>query len=183
MRVIAGTAGSLKLEALPGNLTRPTTDRIRETLFNMISCYVDDCRFLDLFSGSGAIAIEALSRGAREAVLVERDRRAADVIRRNLEHTHLADRSKLLVMDVLDGIQELRGGACWDIIFMDPPYRMNLEKSVLEAIRDCRLAGHDTVIIIEAAIETDFSWIDDYGFCCVRCKEYKTNKHIFLKVK
>jgi len=183
MRVIAGTAKSLKLEALPGNLTRPTTDRIRETLFNMIAPYTYGSRFLDLFSGSGAIAVEALSRGAKEAVLVERDRRAADVIRRNLDHTHLADKAKLITMDVMDALAALGDGGQWDIIFMDPPYRMDLEKSVMQEIRRRNLAGSDTLIIVEAADETDFSWAEEYGFCCTRCKEYKTNKHMFFRIK
>ena len=93
MRVIAGTARHLKLKTIEGINTRPTTDRIKETLFNMLSYDVEGSRFLDLFSGSGAIGIEALSRGARAAVFVENNRKAARCIRENLEHTHLAERA------------------------------------------------------------------------------------------
>ena len=89
MRVIAGTARSLRLETIDTMDTRPTTDRIKETLFNIISRELPDCTFLDLFSGSGAIAIEALSRGAKQAVLVEQNRKAVDCINRNLEFTGL----------------------------------------------------------------------------------------------
>ena len=89
MRVIAGTARSLRLETIDTMDTRPTTDRIKETLFNIISRELPDCIFLDLFSGSGAIAIEALSRGAKQAVLVEQNRKAVDCINHNLEFTRL----------------------------------------------------------------------------------------------
>ena len=89
MRVIAGTARHLKLKTMEGMNTRPTTDRIKETLFNMLSFHVEGSRFLDLFSGSGAIGIEALSRGAKEAVFVENNRKAAGCIRDNLKFTRL----------------------------------------------------------------------------------------------
>src|SRR5699024_1523512 len=105
MRVIAGTAKHLKLKTVEGMNTRPTTDRIKETLFNMISFQVERCRFLDLFSGSGAIGIEALSRGAREAVFVEQNRKAASCIRDNLEHTHLRERAAVMEQDVMAALK------------------------------------------------------------------------------
>ena len=98
MRVIAGTARSLRLETIDTMDTRPTTDRIKETLFNIISRELPDCTFLDLFSGSGAIAIEALSRGAKQAVLVEQNRKAVDCINRNLEFTKLKDKAQETVL-------------------------------------------------------------------------------------
>ena len=89
MRVIAGSAKRLQLKTLDGMETRPTTDRIKETLFNMISPYIYDSIFLDLFSGSGGIGIEALSRGAKEAVFVEKNPRAMECIKENLKYTKL----------------------------------------------------------------------------------------------
>lgn len=89
MRVIAGSARSLKLKTLEGIDTRPTTDRIKETLFNMIAPYLYDCEFLDLFAGSGGIGIEALSRGAKEAVFVEKNLKAMECIKENLKFTRL----------------------------------------------------------------------------------------------
>ena len=100
MRVIAGSARSLKLKTLDGMDTRPTTDRIKETLFNMINPYIYNCRFLDLFSGSGGIGIEALSRGAEEAVFVEKNPKAMNCIKDNLKFTGLADRADTMQMDV-----------------------------------------------------------------------------------
>lgn len=107
MRVIAGSAKRLQLKTIDGLDTRPTTDRIKETLFNMISHEIADSCFLDLFSGSGAIGIEALSRGAKEAVFVEQNRKAMACIRENLTFTKLAKQSVLLEMDVLSALKRL----------------------------------------------------------------------------
>lgn len=107
MRVIAGTARSLRLETIDTMDTRPTTDRIKETLFNIISRELPDCTFLDLFSGSGAIAIEALSRGAKQAVLVEQNRKAVDCINRNLEFTKLKDKARVITGDCVAAIDSL----------------------------------------------------------------------------
>ena len=96
MRVIAGTARRLNLKTVPGMETRPTTDRIKETLFNILQPEMPDCRFLDLFSGSGGIGIEALSRGAAYAVFVEKNPKACSCIRDNLSFTKLAEHGKLL---------------------------------------------------------------------------------------
>ena len=95
MRVIAGTARRLKLETPAGRHTRPTSDKIKETLFNIIQQDLYEARFLDLFSGSGGIAIEALSRGAAEAVLVDNDREALRCIRTNLHHTHFEEQARV----------------------------------------------------------------------------------------
>mgnify|MGYP002709412550 CR=1 FL=1 len=96
MRVIAGSAKHLNLKTIEGLDTRPTTDRIKETLFNMLQTDIPGCRFLDLFSGSGAIGIEALSRGAREAVFVESNPKAATCIRENLQFTQLQEHAEVL---------------------------------------------------------------------------------------
>ena len=110
MRVIAGKARRLNLKTIPGNETRPTTDRIKETLFNILQPEIPGCRFLDLFSGSGAIGIEALSRGAEYAVFVEKNPKACTCIRENLSFTKLTDGGKLLNMDVLQALRSLEGG-------------------------------------------------------------------------
>ena len=139
------------------------------------------CRFLDLFSGSGAIGIEALSRGAEQAVFVEKNPRACACIRENLSFTKLAENGKLLNMDVLQALRSLEGGEAFDCIFMDPPYEHDLEKTVLEYLADSTLADENTLIIVEADLSTDFSYVEDYGLEVVRSKEYKTNKHVFIQ--
>nr|WP_294680082.1 16S rRNA (guanine(966)-N(2))-methyltransferase RsmD [uncultured Blautia sp.] len=181
MRVIAGKARRLNLKTIPGNETRPTTDRIKETLFNILQPEMAGCRFLDLFSGSGAIGIEALSRGAEQAVFVEKNPRACACIRENLSFTKLAENGKLLNMDVLQALRSLEGGEAFDCIFMDPPYEHDLEKTVLEYLADSTLADENTLIIVEADLSTDFSYVEDYGLEVVRSKEYKTNKHVFIQ--
>lgn len=107
MRVIAGKARSLRLKSIEGMDTRPTTDRIKETLFNMINDDLYGASFLDLFSGSGGIGIEALSRGARRAVFVESSRKAAACIQDNLKFTRLAPEGEVLVMDVFRALDTL----------------------------------------------------------------------------
>ncbi len=181
MRVIAGSARSLLLKAPEGDRTRPTTDKIKETLFNILNPDLPDARFLDLFAGSGGIGIEALSRGAKEAVFVERNPKAVSCIRENLEHTHLADRAELLVCDVRKAIPKLEGEPPFDLIFMDPPYHGDLERSVLTCLAASTLLKDTTMIIVEAALTTDFSYTEDLGLRIIKTKKYRTNQHIFLE--
>ncbi len=180
MRVIAGSARRIQLKTLDGTATRPTTDRIKETLFNMIDPWIGDCAFLDLFAGSGGIGIEALSRGAKEAVFVEKNEAAVRVIRENLARTRLEDRAVCIRSDVAAGLRRLRGRQ-FDYIFMDPPYHAGLEKESLRLIGELGLLKEDGVAIIEAAMETDFSYLPVLGYRVVKEKEYKTNKHIFAE--
>ena len=184
MRVIAGKARRLNLKTLPGLDTRPTTDRIKETLFNILQPEIPDCRFLDLFSGSGAIGIEALSRGAASAVFVEKNPRACACIRDNLSFTKLADSGKLLNVDVLTALRMLEKEPAFDCIFMDPPYGKGLEQEILTYISSHRpsFVNEDTVLIVEACLDTDFSYTEELGFEITRVKEYKTNMHVFLQL-
>lgn len=181
MRVIAGTAKRLQLKTVDGMDTRPTTDRIKETLFNMISEYLADSNFLDLFSGSGAIGIEALSRGAASASFVEQSKRAMACIRENLAYTKLADRADLYETDVINALSRMEGRKSFDYIFMDPPYNQLLEKKVLEYLSSSTLLSEDGLIIVEASLETDFSYVETLGFIVVKEKIYKANKHVFME--
>ena len=181
MRVIAGTAKRLQLKTVEGMDTRPTTDRIKETLFNMISEYLADSSFLDLFSGSGAIGIEALSRGAASASFVEQNKKAMNCIRENLSYTKLAERAELYETDVVNALNRMEGRKVFDYIFMDPPYNQFLEKKVLEYLSTSNLLSEDCLIIVEASLETDFSYVNSLGFTVIKEKIYKTNKHIFLE--
>lgn len=184
MRVIAGSARHLKLKMIEGMGTRPTTDRIKETLFNMLSFYVEDSRFLDLFSGSGGIGIEALSRGAKQSVFVEQNKKAVACIKENLTHTHLSDKAVVMSKDVMTALRLLDDEKqTFDYIFMDPPYGKLLEKEAVLYLDDSSLCDEDTTIIIESDLDTDFSWVMDTGFWITREKIYKTNKHIFLQKK
>ncbi|MEG2349632.1 MAG: 16S rRNA (guanine(966)-N(2))-methyltransferase RsmD [Hungatella sp.] len=181
MRVIAGSARRLLLKTIDGIDTRPTTDRLKETLFNMINPDLYGCRFLDLFSGSGGIGIEALSRGADWAVLIEQNPKALACIRENLKNTGLEDRSLLILGDVLTGLKRLEDkGSVFDIVFMDPPYGQNLERMVLEYLKTSDLIHEESTVIVEASLDTDFSYLHSMGFSMKKAKKYKTNQHVFL---
>ena len=119
-----------RLKTLEGMDTRPTTDRIKETLFNIISPSIFDSIFLDLFSGSGGIGIEALSRGAREAVFVENNPKAMACIKENLKFTRLEAKAATMTTDVMDALYRLEGEKVFDFIFMDPPYDRGLEMCI-----------------------------------------------------
>ena len=181
MRVIAGSARSLRLKTLDGMDTRPTTDRIKETLFNIISPSIFDSIFLDLFSGSEGIGIEALSRGAKEAVFVENNPKAMVCIKDNLKFTRLVSKAVTITTDVMDALYRMEGDKVFDFIFMDPPYDRGLERKVLEYLSDSQLVYEDTVIIVEASRDTDFSYVEDLGLTVIREKVYKTNKHVFIE--
>ena len=180
MRVIAGSAKSLRLKTPAGNDTRPTTDRIKETLFNMIQNQIPGGIFIDLFSGSGAIGIEALSRGARHAYFVENAKPALACIQENLRTTHMEDKATVLKMDVISGILSIHEKEA-DVVFMDPPYQGGYEEAVLEALGKATYVTENTLLIVEAEINKDFSFASKYGFDIIKEKTYKTNKHVFLE--
>jgi 16S rRNA (guanine966-N2)-methyltransferase len=181
MRVIAGSARRLRLKTMDGMETRPTTDRIKETLFNMIQDDLHGCAFLDLFAGSGGIGIEALSRGAERAVFVEKDKRAVSCIRENLAATRLEDRAQVMGCDVLSALLRLEERKqAFDFIFMDPPYGRGLEKEALSYLAHSALADGNTRMIVETSIGTDTGYLPELGLTLVREKVYKTNRHLFI---
>lgn len=181
MRVIAGTARSLRLKTPEGMDTRPTTDRIKETLFNMLQPYLPDAVFLDLYSGSGGIGIEALSRGARHAYFVENNRHALICIAENLQFTRFADRATVLRQDVLSALPGIHEKEA-DVIFMDPPYQSGYEQQVLRLLRTLPYVTENTLIVTEAALDTDFYYVKELGFAVEKEKRYKTNKHVFCRI-
>ena len=172
MRVIAGTARSLPLKTPEGMDTRPTTDRIKETLFNMLQTYIPDCVFVDIFSG----------RGARKAYFIENAPKALACIEDNLAFTKMKDRAIVLKQDACAGLTGIYEKHV-DVIFMDPPYDQEQERRVLEQLRYAKYVSEETLILVEASLHTDFSYAEDLGFEVIREKKYKTNKHVFLRRK
>jgi len=178
MRVISGSARGCKLKAPDGLETRPTTDRIKESLFNILSPFLIDCRFLDLFSGSGAIGIEALSRGAKRTVFCDCSDKALKITKENIEKTRLNERSRVINSDALKAIDILAAqGEKFDIIFLDPPYKSGLYKTVLEKIAAGGILAKDGFIISEHSSEDNVP--DVSGLECFRVKDYKTTKMLF----
>lgn len=180
MRVISGSARGLKLKAPEGLSTRPTTDRIKESLFNIIAADLYDCRFLDLFSGSGAIAIEALSRGAKKAVMVDADIKSIRVINHNVASARVNDRAEVIKSDVAAAISRLgTRGDKFDIIFMDPPYNRDFVNRTLNNLVKADILSDSGYIIAEQSMEDDVPEIS--GLRVWRIKDYKITKMTFLE--
>jgi 16S rRNA (guanine966-N2)-methyltransferase len=136
MRVVAGTARGRTLVAPPGARTRPTSDRVREAIFNALWSRdaVDGARVADLFAGSGALGVEALSRGAEHATFVDRDRAAREAIRRNVEACGVADRATIVATPVERWVDGLAAGERFDLAFCDPPYAYDGWAALLAAL-------------------------------------------------
>lgn len=182
MRVIAGSARRLLLETVEGMDTRPTTDRIKETLFNMITPGLPGSNFLDLFSGSGAIGIEALSRGAKECYFVDNNKNAAGCIDRNLIHTKLKESGHLMKTEALTALRMLSDKQIvFDYIFMDPPYGLALEEDVLLYLSSSSLVNEDTIIIVESDLQTKFDYLVNSRLSIYKQKQYKNNMHTFIE--
>lgn len=179
MRVIAGKCRSLNLVTPKGMNTRPTQDRIKETLFNMIQNDIGGCVFIDVFAGSGGIGIEALSRGAKHCYFIDNDREAADCINHNLRFTKLSNDATLLRNDFLASLSLINEEEV-DIIFADPPYEAGFETQLFECLKTRKYVTDNTVIILEAALTKDFEF---EGFELIKEKRYKTNKHLFFRRK
>lgn len=132
MRVITGSAKGRRLETLSGEEVRPTTDRIKEAVFSIVQFQIQGRKFLDLFAGSGQMGIEALSRGAAEAVFVDNKKQAVEIIRKNLNATKLADNARVLNTDSI-GFLSMKSGD-FDIAFLDPPYSKGILQNALELL-------------------------------------------------
>jgi len=181
MRVIAGSARSVPLMTPAGLNTRPTTDKIKETLFNMIHFDLPEAVFIDLYSGSGAIGIEAISRGASHAYFVDNSKKAIECIKANVLKCKFADKATIISRDVSDALYQINDKA--DIIFMDPPYELGEELGIMKQLYSSKLIDEDTIIIIESDINRDFSEIEDIGYSIIKEKNYKNNKHTFFAIK
>ena len=148
MRVISGMAKGTKLESIDSLSTRPTLDRVKESLFNIIQPYLQNAKVLDLFAGSGALGIEALSRGAKKCIFCEKSHEAVQKIRNNVRKTHFEEKALILQKDYRKCLQEMRGEK-FDIIFIDPPYHFNIAVEAVEKIVEESLLAKDGIMIIE----------------------------------
>lgn len=150
MRIIAGDAKNKVIKSRKGLDTRPTLGSMKESLFSIIAPYIKDCVFLDLFSGSGSISLEALSRGAKRAIMIEKDSEALKFIIENINSLGYEDRCRAYKNDAIRGIEILgRKNEKFDIIFMDPPYRDEICTKVLRAIEKNGILAQDGLIICE----------------------------------
>lgn len=176
MRVIAGELKGKKLFSIKGLSLRPTSDRVREAIFNILQARVKGKKVLDLFAGTGALGIEALSRGAKKVVFVENNRRILLALKRNIKECRLEEKAEVLPCEIKKGIKILKArGEVFDLIFMDPPYGRGLVKETLKELEGSTLIGPKTLIIVEHSLQEElpnsFSWrIEDrrkYGLTCI----------------
>lgn len=181
MRIIAGEARGRTIEAPAGLHTRPTLDRVRENLFNMIQSDVPGRRVLDLFAGSGALSLEALSRGASFAVLADTDRRASDVQERNIRILRYQDRTRQFRCDWRIAVQKLQKEQdSFDLVFLDPPYAMLDLREVFQSL--IPLTGAGTLFILEhesgkqPSVPEQFTPVKNraWGFCAVTIYQFRT---------
>jgi 16S rRNA (guanine966-N2)-methyltransferase len=150
MRVIAGISKGRRLATSKGQALRPTSDRVKESLFNILGDDIEGKAVLDLFAGTGNLGIEALSRGAKRAVFVEKGRQALRLIQRNLSQCGMEGRSEIVPKDVLRAIGILsRRGELFDIILMDPPYEKGLIQRTLLKLESERIYHGDSTLVIE----------------------------------
>jgi 16S rRNA (guanine(966)-N(2))-methyltransferase RsmD len=170
MRVIAGSKRGMKLETLDGLETRPTADRVKEALFNLIQFEIRGAQVLDLFGGSGALGIEALSRGAEHAVFVDQNRASVQMITRNLEKTQFTGQARVIATDWQAGLSRLEDSA-FDLVLIDPPYHANLEIEVLERLELLNLLSSEAVVVIE---HPAFRVLPEqvYGYTYIKSKQY-----------
>ncbi len=150
MRIITGKAGGIRLDTLKGDNTRPTSERAKEAIFSMLQFDIEGREVLDLFSGSGQMGLEALSRGAASATLVDRSKEAISVIKKNAEKTKLAPYCRILCADVKDFINTSREKSKYDIVFIDPPYALHAHSDVLSALLGKCLLKNSAVIVCES---------------------------------
>jgi len=179
MRIIAGEMRGRRLKAVDGIHTRPTSDKVKGAIFNVLGDKVLDSRVLDLFAGTGNLAIEALSRGSLEAVLVEKSFDAYQIIRKNLEQLGVSQKSKLLLMDAFKFIHRYPD-EIYDLIFLDPPYRQELIPKVLQALKKYSYLTPDGVIVAETAKDEELIG-DIYPFEIRKTGEYGETKVWYLQ--
>ena len=180
MRVISGIARGTKLDSLEGLATRPTLDRVKESMFNIIQNKIENACVLDLFSGSGALAIECLSRGAKEAYFCDKSKDAIKIIKKNIEKTHFESKTVIINKDYLKCLDEINKK--FDIIFLDPPYESNFAEEALKVIIKKELLNNDGIIIFETD-KKDISNIEKLDINIYDLRKYGRVELIFLNRK
>ncbi|NLB79036.1 MAG: 16S rRNA (guanine(966)-N(2))-methyltransferase RsmD [Clostridiaceae bacterium] len=154
LRVIGGTAKGVPLKTPDTKNTRPTLDRTKESLFNILMPYISGTLVLDLFSGSGSLGIEVLSRGAKEAVFVDQSKNCRDIIIENLRKTRMEERSKVMTLDVIKAIKTLSDQKLkFDIIFLDPPYNMNFIAKTIQNIDEFDIIAEEGILACEHHVD------------------------------
>ena len=167
MRVVSGAARGCKLQPVPGMNTRPTTDRVKENVFNLIQDHVRDADVLDLFAGTGQLGIEALSRGAAHCDFIEHNGTAYNVVSKNVQTARVQDRASLHRVEARDFLAKAAAKK-YSLIFLDPPYGGTILENALSGIERFDILSANGIIICESAVEDRFA----HGFEVVRERRY-----------
>lgn len=182
MRIISGKARGTKLNTLAGEQTRPTLDRVKESIFNIIQNEIEDTIFVDLFSGSVAIGLEALSRGARKAILCDKSKEAIEIIKSNVEKTHLKEKAEIINTDFEKCLKDIKEKI--DIIYIDPPYQTDYILKTLEILEKSNIIKEETKIILETDNEERIlKQIEQLKFEIIDKRKYGIANIIFLKTQ
>ncbi len=153
MRIITGTARGVRLNTPPGQETRPTAERVKEAIFSALHFDIPDKRVLELFGGSGQLGLEALSRGAASATILDNQRTCVEIIKQNSQKTKLQDRCTVLLGDWKDYLQKNKGAVQYDIVFLDPPYSQGYLDEVITAVLDADVLSDNAKIVCESPKE------------------------------
>ena len=185
MRIIGGMKRGTKLFSLEGENTRPTLDRVKESLFNIINFNLQDSIILDLFSGSGSLGLESISRGASKAVLCDSSKEACNIIKKNIEKLKYENETKLYNLDYKDCLKKLKEEGCsFNFIFIDPPYELDYYKYSLELIDEYNLLSNDGIVILETDdIERIEKYIDTNRYNVFDRRKYGRANLVFLNRK
>ena len=182
MRIISGTARGTKLYTLKGMQTRPTLDRVKESLFNIIQNKIVDSIFLDLFSGSGAIGLEAASRGAKKVILCDKSKEAINIIKKNIEKTHLEEKAQVFNTDYEMLLKEKIKEKV-DIVYIDPPYNSNFAKKSIEIMIKNKIVDENSTIIVETDREDKINEISKLPIEIENKRKYGRAEIIFLRIR
>lgn len=180
MRVIAGSARGTKLQAPPGNSTRPTTDRSKQRVFDTLQALILEMpeTALDVFAGSGALGIEALSRGVEKVTFVENDKRASEIINQNLEKTHLKEHAKVVTLDAFLYIRAQQK-VQFPLIFADPPYNKGFSQTLIDTIFECNFLIPAGILILEESEYVKLSIPE--SFIILAEKNTSSSTHYFIQ--
>ena len=181
MRIISGNARGTKLYTLEGLSTRPTLDRVKESIFNIIQQDIPEAIVLDLFAGCGAIGLEMVSRGAKQAVLCDNSKQAIKIIEKNIEKTHMEKQIQLYNMDYIDCLEKVKDKK-FDLIYIDPPYQTDYIEKALQKIIEYDIITNNSKIILETDDEKRITQeISNININIIDQRKYGRATLIFLK--
>lgn len=183
MRIVSGEFGSRRLETLKGNNTRPTLDKVREAVFSSLGGFFDGGNFLDLYAGSGAVSLEALSRGCSFAVLNDKSRDAFKVIQANVKTLKVEDRTKVYCMNDMKLLSILETKEMqFDMVYLDPPYAKEKNMKVMKALCDKHLLKDQAIVIVESLKEDEYDDVVE-DLEVVKVAHYGISKITYYKKK